>query len=408
MIEQFYPSAAKFEEVGLFLGTVKNSDAGEAFSENKVEFLDDLSRRLLTNAKTRIYSEVVAFAFWIRKANIKLFVEKISQDKNSVHVPRGIAFHITPSNVDIMFLYSWALSLLAGNTNIVRISQTKSELVDLVIEVLLEQAKDSKWDEISSGNKLISYPHDSKINAVLSAAADLRIIWGGDETVKQIRSFPTHPFSKDISFSDKRSYSAINSAEFLKLNEEEQVKLIHSFYNDSYWFDQMACSSPQVVYFIGEGTECSDARKLFWETLNSEIKKNSYTNQLSVRINHLVAWYANAAQSKQERFKFEDGQFPTVIKIDKEKLTSDLTHCGGGFFYEVHLPNLNELKDVNFSNDQTLTYFGFGQDEIKNLIKAKGKFSFCRVVPVGQGLSFDFIWDGYNLLNEFSKIVKIL
>src|SRR5229473_1854189 len=36
--------------------------------------------------------------------------------------PRGLVFHVPPANVDTIFVYSWALSALAGNRNVVRIS----------------------------------------------------------------------------------------------------------------------------------------------------------------------------------------------------------------------------------------------------------------------------------------------
>lgn len=406
-IAQFYPVKTDFDDLNIF---IKNIEAGyfpsESFSEEKVEFLSELSKKILAHSESKKYPELIAFAFWIRKSNINSFLQNLN--KENVYVPRGIAFHITPSNVDIMFLYSWALSLLAGNVNVVRISQSKSALVDLVIDLLTEHSKDTKWQAITESNLLVSYPHDDDINAALSSISDLRIIWGGDETVNKIRSFASPAFSKDVSFSDKRSCSVIDSSSYLNLDSAAKDNLAHLFYNDAYWFNQMACSSPLIVYFSGSEIDCENAGEIFWETLSREIKRNNYSNQLSVKVDHMVTWFRSAAGQVQKKFHFENGEYPVAIKLEKENLKSELKQCGGGFFYEVHVKNINELSSINFPNDQTLTYFGFDKEELKALAKTKSRFSFCRFVPIGQGLNFEFIWDGYNLLNEFSKVVKVI
>ena len=57
-------------------------------------------------------------------------------------VPRGLALHITPANVDTMFLYSFAVSLLAGNLNVVRDSATPGWTT---LELILGHLRAACW-----------------------------------------------------------------------------------------------------------------------------------------------------------------------------------------------------------------------------------------------------------------------
>ena len=32
----------------------------------------------------------------------------------------------------------------------------------------------------------------------------------------------------------------------------------------------------------------------------------------------------------------------------------------------------------------------------------------CRIVPIGQSLSFDAVWDGYDLLRDSVRLIRIM
>ena len=52
----------------------------------------------------------------------------------------------------------------------------------------------------------------------------LRIIWGGDKTIKDIRKYPLSTRSFDITFADRYSLCVINSNELVKLNSVQLKK----------------------------------------------------------------------------------------------------------------------------------------------------------------------------------------
>ena len=108
-----------------------------------------------------------------------------------------------------------------------------------------------------------------------SLMCDARLIWGGDQTINDIKKFNTKPKNIDIPFSDRYSISLINSDKILKLSNSDLSNLVRNFYNDTYAVDQNACSSPHLILWNGKAK--SQSKKRFWLQLNDLIKKR-YTS----------------------------------------------------------------------------------------------------------------------------------
>ncbi len=52
-------------------------------------------------------------------------------------------------------------------------------------------------------------------------------------------------------FGNKYSFAAIDAARYQRGVRGGAGKVASGFFNDLFWFDQMACSSPHVVFWIG-------------------------------------------------------------------------------------------------------------------------------------------------------------
>ena len=93
-------------------------------------------------------------------------------------MPRGVVFHIPPSNVDTIFIYSWILSVLAGNSNIIRFSERAGEAATTICRVLGETL--AKHDPaLQQTTAIVRYGRDRAISSAISAACDVRVIWEG-------------------------------------------------------------------------------------------------------------------------------------------------------------------------------------------------------------------------------------
>ena len=85
--------------------------AKSPFHESIVDFLNDVSREMMKDSRSKEYSDVITFGFWIRKASVLKLKERFEENRG-LHLGKGVAFHIAPSNVPINFAYSLVSGLL--------------------------------------------------------------------------------------------------------------------------------------------------------------------------------------------------------------------------------------------------------------------------------------------------------
>ncbi|MFC7104471.1 acyl-CoA reductase [Nonomuraea rubra] len=179
-----------------------------------------------------------------------------------VRVPRGLIFHVPPANVDTVFVYSWALSALMGNRNVVRLSHRSGTVAETILETLHEALADAD-PVIAATQRVISYGRSGTVTAALSAACDLRVVWGGDGAVREIRRHALAPHARDLTFPDRSSFAVVRAAAWLCAPRAARVTVAEGFVNDTYWFDQAACSSPRTVFWVGSEGDCDAARADF-------------------------------------------------------------------------------------------------------------------------------------------------
>ena len=382
-----------------------------AFDSLNLDFLSALSKKILDHPEIKTYPELVALAYWLRKSNLRTVAADFKNNiaDSEMIVPRGLAFHIAPSNVDSIFLYSWTLSLLAGNTNVIRISQNINPQLGSLLDIIKELINDRVWAEIKSRNIIITYPRDNEINTYISSRSDVRVLWGGDETVGSLKILPAKPGTKDILFSDKFSYTAVDALIYISLDDNEKKLLARNFCNDAYWFDQMACSSPRFVLFIGPRSECESSSTTFWELLAKELEKKKITDTPEIAVEKLTYMFETISKTDlAAKSALPKSGKPTVLRVKRDEIKRTRESCGGGFFFECFLNDLEELIPLVNRKDQTLTYFGFFKDKLKLFASKVNGRGIDRIVPIGQALNFSPIWDGYSLLNELTKRVSII
>ena len=104
------------------------------YSRLVCEFLDDLSRMLRNDSQAKRFPDIMTFAFWCRKGNINKLKENYQGPFQ--RVGRGLVFHVAPSNVPINFAFSLVFGMLAGNANIVRVSEKDFAQTEIVCRAI--------------------------------------------------------------------------------------------------------------------------------------------------------------------------------------------------------------------------------------------------------------------------------
>lgn len=372
----------------------------EAFDEGVIDFLNQVSKKLLANPEAKAFPDVVTFGFWIRKSSLVSMKERYANRREEgFFLGRGLAFHIAPSNVPVNYAYSLVSSLLCGNKNIVRIPSKDFEQVriinDAFLTVLAEQ------EDMSHYIILVRYGHDEAVNKVLSSLCDVRIIWGGDETIESVRKAELKPRATEVTFADRYSLAVIDAEAYLRRDDKRRIAA--DFYNDTFLTDQNACTSPRAVVWVGEHKQ--EAKDAFWSYLH-ELVESKYQMSGVQAINKLTSGYLLAASGVgAKKVKTDDNM---ISRVSVARLLPDLMKYkeNSGFFLEYECDDILELAE--FCNDtkcQTLSYMGEKEMFIP-LIKS-GLMGLDRIVPIGHTMDYDLDWDGYDLYERLTRKIKV-
>ena len=366
------------------------------FDDRVVDFLGKLSRSLLKITK---YPDVMTFGYYCRRANI--IALKKSFDDSQCRLGRGLIFHITPSNMPVNFAYSFLFGLLSGNANVVRVSSKEYPQTSIICSILDELLAD--YEQLRLGTSFIRYPHDDQITAYYSSICHGRIIWGGDQTIEDIRKHTIPPRSIDITFADRFSLCVLNSEAIVSLNEQQIKELAHGFYNDTYLIDQNACSSPYLV--LWQGSDIMNAQTRFWEAVFEESRRyaisdinavEKYTQLCCASIDRMELSYAK---------RYEN----LVYTLKLDSLPDNMVNLKGkyGFFYEYPFTEWEQIAPLIGTKVQTITYYGIQPESIISIIKQIGLLGIDRIVPVGRALDIGVIWDGMDILRLLSRIIEV-
>ncbi len=371
-----------------------------------VDFLAAVANRLLTPALARRHPELGSLGFFLRRRELLRAVERLHSTlgPDTFVFPRGRVFHVPPANVDTIFVYSWALSALAGNTNVVRVSPRSAAAADAVLEVL--NASLAGADPVVANTQImISYGHDDAVTARLSATSDLRVLWGGDRAVEELRRHPLAPAARDLTFPDRSSFAMLSVPGWAAASPQRRRSAAAAFANDAYWFDQAACASPRTVFLVGGAERAEEVRAEFVALLDDVLRERGWDVDAAMAVEKRVGAYGLAADGGVRRMVFHRNALAT---LELAEIAATPRHwLGAGTFPFVTVSDLMELVPFVRRRDQTLTHFGFGRDELTALAKSLRGRGVDRIVPFGGALTFAPVWDGHDLLREFVRLVTV-
>jgi hypothetical protein len=393
-IISIYPKTLNFEAVSTVTPLAP-------FDERICALLATVSQVLLNDTTAKAYPDVITFAFWCRKASIAAMKSRYDID---LRLGRGVLFHITPSNVPVNFAYSLAAGLLSGNLNIVRVPTKEFPQVTIIAEAFQKALETAEFNLFAPYVVLVRYERDAEINRYLSSLCDVRIIWGGDHAIDEIRRAPLNSRSFDVTFADRYSICAINAAAYLQA--EDPVRIARDFYNDTYLFDQNACTAPHLVIWTGANDDLVIAKERFWSELH-KIVSLQYSFQPVQAVDKLTTFYGSAMAIDVKLVNMPDN---LIMRVNLGQLVTGVENyrCPGGYFAEYTVKNLTEIIPVVNRKYQTLAYYGFDLNELRQLFIDSGISGIDRIVPLGKTMDFSLNWDGYDLISTLSRKIDIV
>jgi hypothetical protein len=374
--------------------------ATEPLHPQSLDMLGGLSQRILQDPGMRRVPQYVALAYWLRPAALTRLAEELARADRpgQVRTPRGVALHLPPMNVDTIFVYSWAMSVLAGNANVVRLSARLTAQQESLVTAVVEAAAACGAED---RNLYCHYEYGGETERALASHCDLRMIWGGDAKVEAVSRMPVRPDGLSIGFPDRKSLAVIATPAYQAASDDARDVLAGEFFNDVYWFDQMACGSPRLLVWLGEP---GDLAADFYRRVLRVIDARGYAVETGVVLgkfglaNELLA--AGASSHYRRLANTLD-----VSRVTDPAAAIARSH-GGGFLCDW-VGDLDEVSQIVTRQVQTIAYFGLSSADrlrLANSIRGRGGY---RVVPIGQALQFDAIWDGIELFEHMTRKIVL-
>ena len=252
---------------------------------------------------------------------------------------------------------------------------------------------------------MVTYDRSDEVSGALSLAADLRVIWGGDTSVAALRKYPLAPHARDLTFPDRSSFAIASVRGWQAASAAERRTAAEGFYNDSYWFDQAACSSPRAVFWVGDAAGATEAGREFRELLAAVIEAKQHVTEPAMAVQKRVSAYGAAVDGLVSSIDFQGNGLATLELTDAAVMPREW--LGAGTFANARVASLAELVPTVLRKDQTVSQFGFTREELTGFVTALAGRGVDRVVPFGSALTFAGVWDGYDLLAEFSRLVTV-
>ncbi len=220
----------------------------------------------------------------------------------------------------------------------------------------------------------------------------MRIIWGRDSTVEEIKNSPLAEGAVDVTFPDRGS-AAVFDAEYI-LKQEDLYSEVIGFYNDTYAYDQNACSSPSVIYWLGSEKVVAQAKKRFWKEVENFLQERYLLPEVLAvkKWENALAMAAVIPEIKIQK------QANPIIRIELPQLSEQCWNyrMAGGFFMETSGEDLQGLLPILTDKCQTITVLGCDKEMVEPL-------GTLRVVENGHALDFSLEWEGVDLIKVMSE-----
>lgn len=320
-------------------------------------------------------------------------------NQEKVRIPKGIVYHIPSSNILLMPFYTWISSFLCGNNNLVRLSNSiqKKEIENLVKILDEVLGPDYQYGQIFFED------NSENLNSVIASLhCDVRIIWGNNNTINEIKKNQQTNASLDIAFRTRFSAALIDCNYYLRQSSQDKERFAKLFLNDSLNLSFKACSSPHLIFFKGKKQEFTATKKDFLKLLSSNKIKNNFESGI-ISTENLFKTQKSIIDRKQDLVdELIFGRLFIEKSLDEfsRMHLKDLDHANCIIRFE----SINDFINSWHKDIQTLSYLP--TDNVEFLKKLKNELAFKspdRIVPIGNALKFDVVWDGINFFEVLTK-----
>jgi hypothetical protein len=308
--------------------------------------------------------------------------------------PRGLILHWLAGNVPTLGVLSLISAMMTKNASIVRIPAASDRFLPDLLRRFHEMGDVHRL--LASAVAVVRYEHqNAAVSEALSRIANVRILWGSDESVLAIRALAANPTCMDIVFSDRTSFAIVGRDHVTGERAKAAARLIA---HDASVFEQKACASPHTVLLSTDSDDdvdgfCRELAGAMQQVLKS-IPKRAPAPRESAAILNLRGQYAMFHKEWHSQ-----GLEFSILSDREPKLGPPI---GNRTIYVRKIPADDALVAAIPPNIQTVGIAAEG-DEFERLTERLGRAGVLRFAPLGAMTHFELPWDGYMVAQHLVR-----
>ena len=316
---------------------------------------------------------------------------------------RGMACHWLAGNVQILGMFALVQSILAKNVNLLKVSSRDDGVfTDLLnafhgVEYTSSDGHVIKGDDLLKTISVVYFSRNAvKLGEMMSKEADVRIAWGGRESVETVSAYPARYDAETVIFGPKLSFSVIAREELSSIQEAR--KLARKVSVDVSVFDQTGCASPHNLY-IEEGGEVSPEE--FSDLLGRSMEKT----EIQIPKPTMSAEQVAQIHSIRGVYDFK-GEVRGSEKMSWTLLLDELDEIDKPVYSRVlFIHKVNSIFDTLKHIDENVQTIGIAAPQEKALDYATQatRKGVMRLPLIGRMLNFEMPWDGVFLIDRLVK-----
>lgn len=380
-MEGFLPQPLK--DVHMKISSIPSSMI-EPFSNQVIKLLDLTSQKIFAMRANR--EELFPIAFYCRKSNLLSLKERYNN-----RLSCGTSLFICPKNVDVLSCYAVVFGILTGNFTVVRPSN--SELFLLFTEILFNATKELGFSEIFDNFKILD-PQNELDLVVWSQMSNVRVAWGGNNSIQRYASMKTSVDCRDVFFPHRDSIAIIDCN---SINDIDELATL--FCQCAYSFKQSSCSSPRFVYFLHCKTIIIEE---FWNKVAKIVKEKWDFSPINIIDKY---YYLCKYLSKYQVQVKTYNNFVYTIEGKVQDVNMEPPR-GWGTFITI---NVDTILDCfrGHKQLQTISYYGLDKHEIWAELVNSSNTSVTRIVPFDKVLEFNHIVDGVDIIERLTRQITL-
>ncbi len=316
---------------------------------------------------------------------------------------RGLVCHWLAGNVQILGMFALVQSIISKNVNLLKVSSRDDGVfTDILsefegVQYTTDGGYTIKGDDLLKTIGVVYFDHNAdKLEEEMSKQADVRIAWGGRESVETVSNYPSKYDSETVIFGPKLSFAVIAKESLNSLQDAK--KLARRLSVDISVFDQTGCASPHNLFLEDGGVISPEEFKNIladaMEKTEIQIPKPTMTSEQISQV-----YSARGIYDFKGTVKGSDKMSWTLL-MDNNTEMSKPVYSRVLFIHVVNDINVS----LQFIDSDTQT-IGISASENKALDFAYKATALGaeRLPLIGRMLNFEMPWDGMFL---FDRLIK--